>query len=206
LKGIYFVLKHRNCIISSPISAQFNLWILTRFKNSNIIQTLNLFRPVLLSFPLTHATTMTSMEDLISNISGNMHVSTDGYDLKALQVSLYPSISSQILPVGKHYFTRLTTMLSFIGVFITYNRFTTHIISFNPISPSSNFKVNFHCTEIRFFPIPLPTQQPIWSIRICRRIVVHIHNTPSTTTTTTTNLSPGIDETFKFIWIWGNDQ
>lgn len=31
---------------------------------------------------------MTSMEDLIATISGGMHVSQDGYDLKALQVSI----------------------------------------------------------------------------------------------------------------------
>jgi len=34
------------------------------------------------------ASTMTSMEDLIATISGGMHVSQDGYDLKALQVSI----------------------------------------------------------------------------------------------------------------------
>lgn len=34
------------------------------------------------------AQTSSTMEDLIASISGNMHVGQEGYDLKALQVSL----------------------------------------------------------------------------------------------------------------------
>lgn len=32
-------------------------------------------------------TTMPNMDDLIGKLSGNMHVSQDGYDIKALHVS-----------------------------------------------------------------------------------------------------------------------
>lgn len=58
-------------------------------ENQDNIESDHLKRRIFIGFPGTlYSTRQIKMEDLITAISGNMHVSQDGYDIKALQVSL----------------------------------------------------------------------------------------------------------------------